>query len=128
MKPFIVGAAVVLGLAFLLLWRSPVITKGAYRMGFFLGLAAFAGILFGPGGGWYLRIGSNPWGFAAWVPITLLAMAPFLLLLESGIAGYRGFSSWMRYVSLVVAVLGAVGLVASFVLPHLLREAGPSAK
>lgn len=120
MKALMIAAAVAIGLAFLLLWRSPLITKGVYRMGFLLGLAAFAGILFSPGGEWDFRMGRGPSAFLALIPITLLAIVPFLLLVESGIAGYRGFSTWMRHVSLALAILGGVGLLAAILLPIVL--------
>ncbi|HEV1993575.1 MAG TPA: hypothetical protein VGR03_04525 [Candidatus Acidoferrum sp.] len=51
-----------------------------------------------------------------------VASSPYLLLLESGIAGYRGFSSWMRYAALVPTVLSGIGLVAAFLVPRLLRR------
>jgi len=115
------AAVVVIGLGFLLTWTSPLITSGAYRVGFFMGLAAFASILFSSGS-WYFRIGSGRFPYLALVPFTFLAVTPYLLLLESGIAGYRGFSSWVRYVSIAVGALGGLGLVASFLLPRLLRR------
>ena len=42
--------AVAIGLGLLLVCWYPLIDRGAYRIGFFLGLAAFGAILFGPGG------------------------------------------------------------------------------
>ncbi len=122
MKLLFITAGAAIGLAFLLLWRSPLITRGANRMGFLLGLAAFATILFSPGGSWDLRMGRGSSASIALLPIILLAITPYLLLIESGIAGYRGFSSWMRYVSLALAGIGGVGLVASLLLPRLLSR------
>jgi hypothetical protein len=120
MKVFMAAALVAIGLAVLLLWRNPPITKGVYRLGFAVGLAAFAAIVLGPGGEWDMRIGRGPLALLAWVPITFVAMTPYLLLIESGIAGYRGFSSWVRYLSVGVAILGGVGLVAAVIVPRLL--------
>ena len=119
--------AVAIGLGLLLVCWYPLNDRGAFRIGFFLGLAAFAAILFGPRGQWDSR--SHPVLFpsflsfkASLVHAMFLAMTAHLLLLESGIAGYRGFSSWMRYASLVLALLGTFGLLAAFVLPRWLRR------
>jgi hypothetical protein len=121
------GEAVAIGLGLLLVCWYPLIDRVAYRIGFFLGLAAFAAILFGLGGQWDSR--SHPVLFPSFLPFkfslihaTFLAMTPYLLLLESGIAGYRGFSSWMRYASLALTVLGTFGLLAAFLLPRWLRR------
>jgi hypothetical protein len=121
------GEGVVIGLGLLLVCWYPLVDRGAFRIGFFVGLAAFAAILFGPGGRWDSR--SHPVLFPSFlsfkallVHAMFLAMTPHLLLLESGIAGYRGFSSWMRYASLVLALLGTFGLLAAFVLPRWLRR------
>lgn len=122
MRRFMVAPIAVIALALLLLWRSPVITKGTYRMGFFLGLAAFATFLFGPGGEWGFRFGPGRLAYVAWIPIVFIALSPYLLLLEAGIAGYRGFSSWMRYVSLALVVLGGTALLAAGLLPRFLRR------
>jgi hypothetical protein len=115
--------AVVIGLGLLLVCWYPLVGRGAFRIGFFVGLAAFAAILFGPGGQWDSR--SHPVLLPSFlsfkfslVHATFLAMTPYLLLLESGIAGYRGFSSWMRYACLALAVLGTFGLLAAFLIPR----------
>jgi hypothetical protein len=119
--------AVAIGLGLLLVCWYPNIDRGASRIGFFLGLAAFAAILFGPRGQWDSR--SHPVFFPSFLPFklslvhaTFLAMTPYFLLLESGIAGYRGFSSWMRYASLALGVLATFGLLAAFLLPRWLRR------
>ncbi len=118
----LMAAAVAIGLGFVLIWRNPAVTKGVYRFAFFLGLATFAAFLFFPESSWFVKLGRGPFASLAALPFVLLAMAPFTLLVESGIAGYRGFSSWMRYLSLVLAVLGGVGLMASLLVPRLLRR------
>lgn len=120
MKILVVGTLVAIGLVILLVWKSPLITRVTYRIGFLVGLAALAAILFSPGDSWGFHIRASE--SISRVPITLLGITPYLLLAESGIAGYRGFSSWARYLSLVLAILGGVGVVASVVLPRLLRR------
>ncbi len=110
------AAVVALVLAFLLILRTPLIAKGAYQIGFFAGLAAFGAILFMPASQWDARMMRHiPTRFSLIVFI-FVAMAPYLLLFESGIAGYRGFSSWLRYASLVPTVLGGGGLAAALLL------------
>ena len=120
MKVLAVAALVAIGLVFLLVWKSPLITRGTYRVGFLVGLAAFSAILCSPGGDWGFHIPAS--ASIARIPITFLAITPYILLAESGIACYRGFSSWARYLSLVLAILGGVGVVASVLLPRLLRR------
>ena len=120
MKVLVVASLVAIGLAFLLVWKSPLITGGTYRICFVVGLAALAAILCSPGDSWGFHIPAS--ASIARIPITYLAITPYLLLVESGIAGYRGFSSWARYLSLVLAILGGLGLVASVLLPRLLRR------
>jgi len=119
--------AVAIGLGLLLVCWYPLNDRGAFRIGFFVGLAAFAAILFGHGGQWDSR--SHPVLFPSFlsfkfslVHAAFMATTPYLLLLESGIAGYRGFSSWMRYASLALAVVGTFGLLAAFLLPRWLRR------
>ncbi len=118
----IAGAAVAIGLGFLLVFTTPPIPRGAYRIGLFLGLAAFAAIIFGPSGSWDSRMMGHTPTRPTLIVFIFVGMSPYLLLLESGISGYRGFTSWMRYLSLVPAVLGGVGLAAAFLLPRLLRR------
>ena len=122
MRPFVVGAAAAIGLAVVLLWPSPSITKGVYRLSFFLGLAAFAAIVFSAGGSWDVRMGHNAGPSLASIAIIFAATAPYLLLIESGMAGYRGFSSWVRYLAIVPVILGAIALIASIIVPITLRR------
>ncbi len=115
---FIAGAIVATGLALLLIFGAH-LSASAYRAGFFLGLTTFVMILLGPAGCWDSRMmGSIP-SRRHLIFFMYVGMSPYLLLLESGIAGYRGFSSWMRYVSLMPAILGGVGLGAGFLLARL---------
>jgi hypothetical protein len=83
------GEAIAIGLGLLLVCWYPLIDRGACRIGFFLGLAAFATILFGPGGQWDSR--SHPVLFPSFLPFkfslvraTLLAMTPYLYFLKAG--------------------------------------------
>lgn len=113
------GVAIVLGV--LLISTSPLITKTVYQACFFVDIGAFGMKLLSPRGEWFISLGRSafaPFGVALFV---LLGMAPLILLTEAGIAGYRGFSSGLRYASLALAVLGAAALAAGLVLPRLLR-------
>jgi predicted ferric reductase len=121
-------AVVALALAILLVW-SPA-TPIVYRAGFLLGLAALVGWLLAPGGEMYVSLGdSNTVKRAAAVSVAVAAiMAPSLVLVEAGIAGYRGFVSFMRYVSVVVVVIGIAWLVLGFAIPIVLRRNSQRAK
>ena len=115
-------AVVALVLAVLLLW-SPA-TLRVYRAGFFLGLATFVAWLLAPGGEMFVSLGrSSTVKRAVAVPVVVaVMMAPPLVLLEAGIAGYRGFVSFMRYVSVVVVVIGTAWLALGFAIPIVLRR------
>ncbi len=99
---------------------SPLVTKGVFRIGFFVGAAVVAAFLFSPAGQWDSRTQPIPFPFSL-IPYKLIAMTPYILVAETGVAGYRGFSSWLRYLSLVIAIVGGLGLIASLVIPRLLR-------
>lgn len=118
----IAAAAVAIGLGFLLVCNSPLITRGVYRIAFFLGLAAFAAIVIGPAGSWDAHMMGYIPSRATLILFRFVGIVPYLLLLETGFAGYRGFSSWMRYVSLALAALGGVAPVAIFLLARLRRR------
>ncbi len=122
MRVFIAACAIAIGLGFLLIWRSPLITKGVYKAAFFLGLVALGAIFLSPSSNMTIHLSRSPVAPFALVPFLIVAVAPLVLLVEAGMAGYRGFSSWVRYVSLALAVLGGIGLVAAFLLPRLLRR------
>lgn len=122
MKVFLVAVLTAVILAPVLAWRTPLITKGIYRLGFLVGLASFGAILLYPPSSLTLNLGRGAFAVLAVVPLVLAAMVPYVLLVEAGIAGYRGFSSWIRYLSLALAALGGIGLVTSLLLPRLLRR------
>lgn len=111
------------GVAILLFIRGPFLG----RVGFFLGFAALSTFFLGGGeGSWDLRsrvsIPSRGTVTVAVILISFLATTPYILLLETGIAGSRGFSSWVRFLSLALAILGGGGLIAAFLLPRMLRR------
>ena len=54
--------------------------------------------------------------------LALVPLLPFIVVVEMGFSGYRGFSSPFRYVALALAVFGAAGLVASFLIPKLIQR------
>jgi hypothetical protein len=111
----------------LLVIGSPIIPKVVYKFGFFIGLAALVAFLFprpwGPEIEWMeIDLGRGKLGYSsAWL-LALIPVSPFVVLIEAGIAGYRGFSSFFRYAALSLAIVGLAGVVASFVVPRLLRR------
>lgn len=125
MKVFVTGFLVTVGLAVLLLWKNPPISRRTYRAAFLLGLAAFASIAILPGSSSMISQGRSPLVSVAIAPfLIIIANTPFILLIEAGIAGYKGFEFWMRYVSAAIAVFGGVGLLISLLLRPLLRSRG----
>jgi archaellum biogenesis protein FlaJ (TadC family) len=109
-----------------LILRSHMIPQALYKFGFLLGLAALAVFLlrpWGPDMEWMeIDLGRGKLAYAfAWLGV-LIPLAPFVVLIETGIAGYRGFSSFFRYAALSLAVLGLAGVFASLVVPRLLRR------
>jgi len=52
----------------------------------------------------------------------LILVSPFLVLIETGLAGYRGFSSWFRYFCLILSAAGTLGLIASFIVHRVMRR------
>jgi hypothetical protein len=116
---------VALTLGVLLVWRNDVITPSVYRLGFFLGFATLIVWLMLPGE-MYISIGHGSWKHAVILPIVMtVLMTPSIVLVEAGIAGYRGFASFMRYASLLVAMLGLFWLVGGFIVPLVLRRRLP---
>lgn len=114
---------VALILGFLLIGSGPLVTPWTYQIGFFLGLLTFVVLWLLPGGQIFVRIGQAAQKRAVMWPLVVLAvMAPYIVLVEAGIAGYRGFVSPMRYASIVIATLGAALLMFGFVMPFLLRR------
>ncbi len=118
-------AIIAVALAVLLIWKSPLITRGVFRAGFLLGLATLGAIVLlsrtGPRE-WAIHLHPGPLTSLAVAPLVFAASLPFILLVETGVVGYRGFTSWMRYLSLCLTVLGVVGLAASLLLPWFLRR------
>jgi hypothetical protein len=114
-------------LLLLLILRIPINPRAVQRIGFFLGLAALVFFLVPwpgrPDMEWMvIDIGKGRFAYAgAWL-VALVPLAPFVVLIETGIAGYRGFSSFFRYAALSLVVLGLAGVVASLVIPRLIRR------
>jgi hypothetical protein len=117
MKALMIAIALTaLALGALVIFGDSRIPQITYRGGFFAGLALFAMFLVS-GGSWEFR-SQNPEVRFGYKPLVFfLALSPFLRLLATGFAGYRGFSSWARYACLAAAVLGASAITASLVNP-----------
>jgi hypothetical protein len=116
-------ALAAVALAIPLIWNAPFMTKGIYRFMFFLGLAALGVIILRPGSSTFVyEPHRNYVALFAASFFTFVVITPYVLLIEVGLSGYRGFSSWMRYVSVSLAALGGVGLIASLLVPRLLRR------
>lgn len=111
----------------LLILKNPAITRDVYRFGFFLGVAALlVFVLPWPGQPQmeWVETEAGQGGFAhvsAWL-LAIAPLLPFAVLVEAGIAGYRGFSSSLRYGAVALAILGAVGVVASLLIPRLIQR------
>jgi hypothetical protein len=102
-----------------------VITPSVYRLGFFLGLATLIGWLLSSGE-MYISFGHGSWKRAVMWPIALtVVLTPPIVLVETGIAGYRGFVSFMHYASLILAIFGFAWLAAGFIVPPVLRRRLP---
>lgn len=119
---FAAMTAVALALAALLLFMSPASAPRVFQISLFLGLATtFTWLL--SAGEMYLSLGRGTLSRALTLPLALaVIIAPPLVLVESGIAGYLGFVSFMRYVSLIVAVIGIAWLVLGFAIPFASRR------
>lgn len=125
MKVLVATSVVALFLAVLLMWRTPMITRGVYRFAFVLGVAALGFFLFFPRSGansFVLHTGHGPMARLALLPLFFVSITPPVLVLEVGVAGYRGFSSFLRCACLALAILGLVGLIATLVIPRLLHS------
>ena len=119
--PF-VAATITLGLALLLVGKFQFITKGTYRLGFSIGLLAFIfAIVMSPPYS-LLVMGGRHRTVPAFAVLFFVTVMPYLLLIEAGLAGYLGFLSWARYLSLSVAALGGIGLIASLLFPRLVSR------
>ena len=122
MKTDIIAGVIALGLASALMWRNPQLTPSFYRFACLLG---FLGIV-----AWTLHgqsetfvIGNSLSSVSAFIPAILMLLTPFVLVIEVGVAGFRGFpASFFRYFFLALSFLGAVGIIASIVIPRILRR------
>ena len=115
-------ATVAFALATILIWENPGPPRAVFRFAFFFGLASLAVYFFARPPGMssiYINFGRGTWAYLIAGLFSLMALLPFVVLLEIGIVGYRCFSTFMRYVSLTIAILGLAGLVASLLLPML---------
>ena len=82
-----------------------------------------AWLVFPGGGEMFVSLGRGTLKRAVMVPIVIaLMMAPSIVLVEAGVAGYFGFVSLMRYVSVVVSFVGIAWLVLSFAIPVVLHR------
>ncbi len=110
-----------------LILTSSVVTRTVQKIGFLVGLAALL-VLFLPMPGesqmTWVEVEIGPGRFAHLSPwlLALVPLLPFVVLVETGLSGYRGFSSHFRYVALALAVFGVAGLVASFLIPKLIQR------
>ena len=116
MRTLFAAALIAIGLGILLIWRPALANKGMYRLGFLVGIATFGALVLSTSTSWTLYVNRNS-GFIIVILSLLSATVPFVLLVEAGLSGYRGFSSSVRYICLSIAVLGAGALVASLLAP-----------
>src|SRR5579862_4230681 len=122
MKLFIAVIPVIIGLGIISIWSIPGITNRTYKFGFLLGLAACGASIIFASSSSTVYVDGRYGTFVVAVLARLVGITPFVLLVEAGVLGYRGFSSWMRNVSLSIAVLGVVAAVTSLLLPRLIRR------
>jgi hypothetical protein len=122
MKMDIIAGVIALGLAVALMWRNPPLTPSFYRFACLLGfLGLVATTLHGESETFFMV--NSLWSMLAIMPLILMPLIPFVLLTEVGFAGFRGFhGSFIRYFFLALSFLGAVGIVASIVIPRILRR------
>jgi hypothetical protein len=112
----------------ILIMRSSMTTRTVYKFGFFLGFAVLlVSLLPRPGEPqmtWVeVEIGRGRLAYVfAWLLALVPPLLPFVVVIEAGLSGYRGFSSSFRYVALAMAAFGVAGLVASFLIPKLIQR------
>ena len=121
MRIFIADAVIAVALAGFLIWPAPSLGKGAYKFGFLVGLAAFSLTLVGRREFGFV-LGNSPGNHLVVALFAFMSAAPGILLIETGLSGYRGFSSWMRYISLSFVVLGGALLIPALLFLRLLRR------
>src|SRR5229473_2875515 len=114
----------VLVLTVLLFWKGSGNSRAPFQFGFVLGFATFVVVFFFRTGSaeWAMRFQMDSATKFIWIPFVLSSLLPFVLILETGAIGYRAFASPVRYVPLVIAIFGAVGIVASFLVPLFRRR------
>jgi hypothetical protein len=121
MKMVTIAFVIAVGLAFVLMWRNPPLTPSFYRFACLLGFLALVACLCGRFET-FVMLGSATSMFAI-LPAISMPLTPFVLVIEIGVAGFPGFpASFMRYFFLTLSFLGAVGIVASIVIPRILRR------
>jgi hypothetical protein len=125
MKVLVATTTVAIVLACLLLWKNPPVPRNVYRAAFLAALGVFFVFLAAPESSWMIRSGRGALGTFTAACLIMISATPYLVLVEAGLAGYKGFTSWLRYLSLTVAGLGTVALVTSILLPRLLRRGEP---
>jgi len=114
-------SVVVLALAVLLFWMGSANSRARFKFGFVLECATIGIVLFfsrsaSAEGAMRLRMDSVMQFIR--IPFVIMPLLPFVLLLETGALGYRAFASPVRYLPLMMAILGAVGIVASLLVPY----------
>jgi hypothetical protein len=106
---------VAIGIGPLLFLKRSVLGAGAYRAMFVVSIGALGIAVFnGPTSesGIVLHAKSS----LALIPslvMLVVPVLPFVLLVEAGVAGYRAFSSWLRYGSVALVLLGAIAIFAA---------------
>lgn len=110
---YFVGLLVAASLLFLLTRR---LSQGLCRLCSLAALVALCAIVFSPRGEFFIDMSSYPKiAPLATAFLGIIVLMPYALLLEAGIFGYRGLSSWVRYIPFGVAVLAGCGLIAVLV-------------
>jgi hypothetical protein len=123
-----ISTSLVAGVLFvILLLRNSMITRTVYKFAFSLGLAALLAFLLlrhgGPQMDWIeVEVGRGRFAYASALLLALVPLLPFVVLVEAGIAGYRGFASPFRYAALALSIFGVAGLAASFLIPKLIQR------
>ena len=74
----------------------------------------------------FVRIGRGTLKSAVmWPLVVIVMMAPYIVLVEAGIAGYRGFVGPKRYVSVAVVTVGVLPYSCPGLPCHSYCVAGP---
>jgi hypothetical protein len=122
MKVFIAASVIAVVLALILLWTPAASRKELYKLGFLVGLSAFLVVIAGQPADATMYLGDMRGRYLVAVLLALITTSPEILLIETGLLGYRGFSSWMRHFSLSLVVVGTLWLLVALVVPRLLRS------